>query len=552
MEHQELEDDQQSTATESQQSTVTIDEAFQSSIGEFGRGQQLLYCVAQLAWFPSAMQTLVMVFVGIDPITQRWFSCNEGSGYEACTSILNSSDPVTWAEFCSLPEGSYTWTRRKDSIISEWDLICEDAWKQQVVNSVFFAGFMIGAGLLGSLSDTSGRKVALLVSLAVAGVSGVLCGLAPSYWVYCLTRFTTGLGVAGMGLVAYVLGCEYVGPSWRGFLGVSAQYFFAAGLVAMSLVAFGLPNWRGLCFISGGAAIIYTLVLPILPESPRWHLISGMKQEATATLTRIASYNGTSTPSASLRDMVEVGQPREGLREVFTHRVLLWRLLVQMYVWFAISSMYYGIALMCADLPGSVYVNNIILSLVEVVAYLAASLLLDRLGRRWTIAGSYLLGGCCLLLSAFFSGTVRLVLAFVAKLGAAAAFASIFIFAAELFPTVIRNSCMGVMSQAARVGGILTPAIILAGHELNFPMLGFLVLGITNVTAGLLLLTQPETLDTELPESIMDVDRSKPPSLSGSEGGLEDVLPHRRKTWGLGFSRLRFTRLVEQDDGRSI
>lgn len=72
--------------------------------------------------------------------------------------------------------------------------------------------------------------------------------------------------------------------------------------------------------------------------------------------------------------------------------MILWRLVVQLVAWFAISSTYYGISLMVADLPGSVYVNNAVMASVEVISYAAASLLIDRLGRRWTIAGSYVLG----------------------------------------------------------------------------------------------------------------------------------------------------------------
>jgi len=280
--------------------TTTIDSAFQQSVGEFGRGQQLFYCLAQLAWFPAAMQTLVMVFVGLDPIRQQWYACKDGPGHNECIALL-LKDGRSWAEFCQLPDSSYTWTRSQDSIVSEWDLVCATEWKQDMVNSAFFGGFWVGAGALGTISDNIGRKAALLLSLVIAGLSGVLCGLAPSYGVYCFARFMTGVGVAGTGLVAYVLGCEYVGPSWRGFLGVSNHYFFTAGLVTISLLAYWFPDWRGLCFISGGSALLYTPVLLLLPESPRWHLISGHAEKATATLHLISKRNGTHPPSVSLQ-----------------------------------------------------------------------------------------------------------------------------------------------------------------------------------------------------------------------------------------------------------
>ena len=46
--------------------------------------------------------------------------------------------------------------RRRQSIVSDWDLICRDAWKAQATNSGFFLGFLIGAALFGFLADRCG------------------------------------------------------------------------------------------------------------------------------------------------------------------------------------------------------------------------------------------------------------------------------------------------------------------------------------------------------------------------------------------------------------
>ena len=51
-------------------------------------------------------------------------------------------------------------------------------------------------------------------------------------------------------------------------------------------------------------------------------------------------------------------------------------------------------------------------------------------------------------------------LALVGKLSISLSFAVAYIYAAELFPTVIRNNAMGVTSMAARLGGIVAPVII--------------------------------------------------------------------------------------------
>lgn len=54
---------------------------------------------------------------------------------------------------------------------------------------------------------------------------------------------------------------------------------------------------------------------------------------------------------------------------------------------------------------------------------------------------------------------ITVVLAMVGKLGAAAAFAIIYVYSAELYPTVVRNAGMGASSCCARIGGMLAPYI---------------------------------------------------------------------------------------------
>jgi len=500
---------------------VSIDAAFISFVGEFGRSQRLYFALAQLAWLPAGMMTLVMVFTTLDPVSQSWFRCLPDSAqHAACEDALHTANvALAGQKFCELPAGVWEWTRRHDSIVSEWDLVCAESWKQQAVNSGFFGGFLFGAAIFGTLSDKLGRKSALALALLVSGAGSLACAASPSYWLFFAARTVTGVGVAGIGLVGYVLGCEFVGPTWRGILGISAQYFFVVGTVLLPLVAFYAPNWRLLCAITGGIGLLYCLMIPLIPESPRWLLATGKSEDAARVMRRIADGNGAEwPPNVSLAEAhadSDDSAPKAGLRDLLGHRILFVRMAVQTFCWFAISSTYYGINLMVADLPGSVYVNNAMLALVEVVAYVASSALVDLrcVGRRGALTGSYLIGGVCLIISALSSGLPRLLFALAAKVGAAAAFALVFLYAAELFPTVVRNACLGMCSLAARVGGITTPLVIYTGTALHSSFFAFGYMGFICVLAGLMLLTQPETLGRLMPDCLEDVILFHPPSM---------------------------------------
>ena len=55
---------------------------------------------------------------------------------------------------------------------------------------------------------------------------------------------------------------------------------------------------------------------------------------------------------------------------------------------------------------------------------------------------------------------MTVLLSLVGKVGSSAAFATIFLYSAEFFPTIIRNSALGVANFSARVGGMLAPYIV--------------------------------------------------------------------------------------------
>lgn len=69
----------------------------------------------------------------------------------------------------------------------------------------------------------------------------------------------------------------------------------------------------------------------------------------------------------------------------------------------------------------------------------------------------------------------------------------------ELFPTLIRSAVLGYQNQAARLGGIIAPFIVMGGSSALVP---FITFGVAAVLAGLLVFTLPETLGVPLPDTM--------------------------------------------------
>ena len=114
-------------------------------------------------------------------------------------------------------------------------------------------------------------------------------------------------------------------------------------------------------------------------------------------------------------------------------------------------------------------------------------------------------GGACLLIQLLSSLAPALIqsLALLGKLCLASSFSVVYIHSAEIFPTTVRNSGMGLVSVAARVGGIMAPFIVSLGEFI--PQLQFTVLGLMSLLAGLLNLRLPETAGRQLPDTITDL-----------------------------------------------
>ncbi|NXN88804.1 S22AD protein, partial [Bombycilla garrulus] len=88
------------------------------------------------------------------------------------------------------------------------------------------------------------------------------------------------------------------------------------------------------------------------------------------------------------------------------------------------------------------------------------------------------------------------VLAIIGKMTATAAFTTSYVYAAELFPTVLRQTGVGLCSTMARVAGILAPLIIpLSEYHEAIPMAIF---GSVTVLVALSCIMLPETRGTQL------------------------------------------------------
>ncbi|XP_071987460.1 solute carrier family 22 member 15-like isoform X1 [Engystomops pustulosus] len=469
---------------------MDVDEAF-LSIGEFGRCQKRLTVFLVLLQVYVACQSMLIVIVGAIP------------EYHVDIADAADKDIIQHVRFAD----NFT------SIVSEWHLIQHEAYKVNLASSLLFAGLLIGNILFGPLSDKVGRRPIYLTGLFFDVVFGYLTALAPSYEVFAVSRFFVGIMNGGMSLVAFVLTQEYVGKSYWALTGSLTNLTFAVGIAVYALLGFYIRNWRILAFVANSPGVLFFLLSFLLPESPRWLYSRRYTAEAEAVLHRIACGNGKEIPSIKLKECNATPGTAGSARSVFDlvrYGVLLWRTVILMYIWYVCSLVYYGLTLNAGELKGNLYVNVALYGLVEVPAFPLCLFFIEKSwsGRGKSTAGFLVFAGLSCMFTMFLpeNNTFYVssaVLALLGKLSVSAAFNVVYIYTSELYPTVVRNAGLGVCAMACRFGGILAP-FVPSMKSLN-PSMPFLAFGISGISAGILSLLLPETLNKPIAECIEDL-----------------------------------------------
>ena len=472
---------------------LTVEEMISLHVGEIGKAQVRHFVLSSVAWVPAVFMTLMSVFTERDP---AW----------RCVAPDGCEDRA----FCSLNDKDWEWVSKSASIRSEWNLVCGDAWKVSSADSMFFAGFFFGAGLIGQLADLRGRKPAMYLSLVIGGLGSVISAAVSSFWPYFWSKSIIGFGCGGVGVASFVLSIEPLGAKWRSRLGIATQYWWASGIVLMSCVAMGITEWRAYTiFVVVSVALYCVVSAPLLKESPKWLLIAGKSDKALEVLTALAKGNGQDIPLQGLprlkRPTTSSASSKMSIAAVLPYPALRIRLFAMAFVFFVNSAVYYGLSLNVGSLGGSIYLNNILSALVEMVSYAFAQVSVEKVGRKHTLMFLLTVAGFGCLVSGFSTGGARIAVALVGRFGIAASFNMIFLYTTELFPTVVRSAALGTCSLVARLGGIIAPQIILL--QTVSPSLPFIVFGWASAAACFATTFLAETKGVIMQDTIEGADR---------------------------------------------
>ncbi|XP_060072912.1 organic cation transporter protein-like [Ylistrum balloti] len=513
------------------------------TIGEFGLYQKGVFLLLCLTYVIADFHLLISVFLLGTPNHRCAIPGYPNDTYAIQSSyhedLVNRHVPTSTDETlkyvqCNLYDRSYdgddnstdlkacsSWVYDKSVFIntftSEHDIVCEDKFKTSHAQTIFFGGVFVGAIGFGSLSDIIGRKKTLYISFWLLLGTTLGVAWAPDFVTFCVLRCLVGASCAGMFMTAFVISMEMVGPSKRVWAGIVTEYFFASGLVILGGLGYAFRQWKYTEIACSAPIAFFLLYWWLIPESPRWLISQGKIDEANKIIKKAAKVNKVTIPenipTADSIDEAEAGR----LWHLFTSRVLLIRTFIIFLNWAVVSLVYYGLSLNTRKLGGDFYLNFLLSGLVEFPAYTLCLLLLDRVGRRLLHASCMIVGGVACIITLFpmiFADQslqpITVTLAMLGKVGVTAAFAVIYVWSAELYPTVVRTAGMGASSSCARIGGMIAPYIADLNKVIDGDLgraVPLVVFGTMSVVAGILSLWLPETNKKDLPETLEDSKR---------------------------------------------
>uniref|UniRef100_A0A3B4VBV8 Solute carrier family 22 member 5-like n=1 Tax=Seriola dumerili TaxID=41447 RepID=A0A3B4VBV8_SERDU len=383
---------------------------------------------------------------------------------------------------------SYSTDIYQSTIVSEFDLVCGEQWKQPFTSTVYFLGVLVGSFLSGQLSDRFGRKPVLFATVAVQTFFTFVEIFSPSWTVFSILLFISGLGQISNYVSAFVLGTEILTGNVRVlFSSMGVCLAFAFGYMMLPLFAYFLRDWRSLLLALSVPGLLYFPLWWFVPESPRWLLSQGRVEEAETIVRDAAKRNQVEAPEVIFDNYNTETHPKEHFnifsllrtRNIRNTTVILCMVL---------SAGYFGLSLNTSRLHANPYISCFISAAVEVPAYISSWLALRYLPRRLSVICILLLGGVSLYLIQLVPQNLSVALEMLGKFAITTGTALLFAYTAELYPTVLRNTATGTCTT------LLLPFY-----------LPYIILGTLAVVSSFASLFLPESFGQPLPQTIQQM-----------------------------------------------
>lgn len=365
------------------------------------------------------------------------------------------------------------------------------------------AGSIAGVMVAGSLSDRFGRKIVLLISAVLFSVSGIGCMIAGDEVQLVIARILGGIGIGVASVISPLYIAEISVPSFRGRLVSMYQLAITVGFLGAYLANYGLLHyserlvsegatsglwgkifatevWRGMLGMEALPALLFFIVLFLIPESPRWLIVKGKELKASMILKKIYGEKEADVQINNVKNLIAV--------ETETN----WKMLLQpgfrmaLFIGVALAMLgqlmgvnavlYYGPTIFKESglSTGDSLFYQVLVGLVNMLTTILALIIIDKVGRKqlvyWGVSGMiislvligvYFAFGESMKLPHIFLLVLFLFYIFCCAISICAV---IFVLLSEMYPVKVRGAAMSIAGLSLWIGtyliGQLTPIML--------------------------------------------------------------------------------------------
>ncbi|KAJ5733530.1 hypothetical protein N7493_002316 [Penicillium malachiteum] len=217
------------------------------------------------------------------------------AGYDG--SLMNSLQSLTeWKDYFGNPTGAVL----------------------GVVNAAQSIGSVISLPFIGILSDRIGRRLTLLSGTIVIIIASVIQAASVKYGMFVFARVLVGVGSMLVVQPSPMLITELAYPTHRGKYTSAFWTIYYLGAILASWTSYSTQkhlsssnwSWRVPSIVQAGFPLIQLIFWCFVPESPRWLIANGRKEEAEVLLARFHTDGDTSHPLIQF-EMAEIGRTIE-------------------------------------------------------------------------------------------------------------------------------------------------------------------------------------------------------------------------------------------------
>ena len=364
-------------------------------------------------------------------------------------------------------------------------------------------GSIAGVLVAGSLSDYLGRKLTMLISAALFSISAIGCAVCGSFDSLVAFRIIGGIGIGIVSIVSPIYISEVSPARIRGTLVSLYQLAVTVGFLMAYLVNWLIDSnidpslalntadltlwqkimhteaWRGMLGSETIPALLFFFIIFFIPESPKWLIVNGKLDKASAVLGKIYASEAEvkeeiEVTNASLKGETK-GKWSDLLKPGILLAVIVGSAIAILGQFMGVNAvLYYGPKIFSEAGFDNPMFSTVLVGVVNCVTTVLAVFIIDRVGRKqliyWGVSGMiicllaigiYFAWGSALGLGNGFMLTFFLAYVFCCAISISAI---VFVLLSEMYPNSVRGRAMSIAGFALWIGtyliGQLTPVLL--------------------------------------------------------------------------------------------